>query len=91
MNEKKRVKEMGKILTTTVTIKNENGEIITQSESEREVPYIEEIEEQGFRASFHEMETAILETRKEAGEEALSTYLESMSLKKRYQNHVLEK
>ena len=74
---------MGKILTTTVTIKNEQGEIITQSESERAVPYIDEIEKRGFRAAFHDLETAVLETRKKAGEEVVSTYLENMSLKKR--------
>jgi len=82
---------MGKTLTTTITIRNEQGEIITQSESERAVPYIEEIEKQGFRAAFHDLETAVLETRKEASEEAVSTYLESMSLKKRDQKRVLAK
>ena len=45
-------------------------------------PYIEEIEKQGFRASFHDLETAILESRKEASEQALSSYLGEISLKK---------
>jgi hypothetical protein len=73
---------MENTLTITVTIKNKDGEIITTSESERMVPYIEEIEKQGFRASFHDLETAILESRKEASEQALSSYLEEISLKK---------
>jgi hypothetical protein len=69
-------------LTITVTIKNEDGEIITSSESERAVPYIEEIEKQGFRSAFHDLETSILESRKEASEQALSSYLEAISKKK---------
>ena len=73
---------MENTLTITVTIKNKDGEIITTSESERMVPYIEEIEKQGFRASFHDLETAILESRKEASEQALSSYLGEISLKK---------
>jgi hypothetical protein len=73
---------MENTLSITVTIKNKAGEIITTSESERAVPYIREIEEQGFRAAFHDLETAVLETRKEAVENALSSYMETMSLKK---------
>ena len=73
---------MENTLTITVTIKNKDGEIITTNESERKVPYIEEIENQGFRTAFHDLETAILESRKEASEQALSSYLEEISLKK---------
>jgi hypothetical protein len=74
---------MENTLTITVTIKNKEGEVITANESERAVPYIREIEEQGFRAAFHDLETAFLESRKEAVENALSSYLETISLKKR--------
>lgn len=73
---------MENTLTIAVTIKNKEGEIITLGESERSVPYIREIEEQGFRAAFHDLETAMLESRKEAVEYALSSYLGTMSLKK---------
>jgi len=73
---------MTNTLTVTVTIKNQDGEIITINESERAVPYISEIEEQGFRNAFHDLETAVLETRKEASESAVASYLEAMSLKK---------
>jgi hypothetical protein len=69
-------------LTITVSIKNKDGEIIATNESEREIPYIREVEEKGFREAFHDLETAILESRKEAVDEALSSYLETMSLKK---------
>ena len=74
---------MAKTMEITITIKNENGEPITSSTSEREVPYIEEIETQGFRSAFHELETAVLEGRKEASEKAVSEYLGAISQKKR--------
>ena len=73
---------MSKKLRITVTLEDENGEAIVTSESERTVPYIEEIERQGFRAAFHDLETAILESRKEASDGALSEYLEKISEKK---------
>ena len=75
----------------TVSIKDENGEVIVSKENERQVPYIEEIDTQGFRAAFHDLETAILESRKEVCDNAISEYLEAISLKKQEQNHTLEK
>jgi len=73
---------MSKKLRITVSIEEENGEAIITRESERTIPYISEIEEQGFRAAFHDLETAVLESRKEAGDSAVSEYLEHMSQKK---------
>jgi len=78
---------MENTLTITVSIKNKDGEIITTNASERAVPYIKEIEEQGFREAFHDLETAILESRKEAVDATLSSYLETMSLKKLDMSH----
>ena len=75
---------MENTLTVAVAIKNKDGEIIAASESEREMPYVCEIEKQGFRSAFHDMETAVLEARKEASEQALSSYLGAASLKKPY-------
>jgi len=75
---------MKNTLTITVAIKNEEGEIITMKESERAVPYIKEIEDQGFRSAFHDLETAVLESRKEAVDAAMLSYLEEMSLKKQH-------
>ena len=66
-----------------VSIKDETGEEIVSKTSERQVPYIEEIDTQGFRAAFHDLETAVLESRKEACENAVSEYLETISIKKR--------
>ena len=74
---------MSKTMKIAIIIEDENGESIVSSTSERRVPYIEEIEMQGFRAAFHELETAVLEGRKEASEKAVSEYLESISQKKR--------
>jgi len=74
---------MSKVLTITMAIKNENGETIVLNESERTVPYVEEVENQGFRAAFNELETAVLESRKEVSEKTISDYLEDMSKKKR--------
>ena len=72
----------------SVTIEDENGEVIVTSTDEREVPYIEEIEAQGFRAAFHELETAVLESRKKASDNAVSEYLEAMSQKKQGLNRL---
>ncbi len=82
---------MAKKLEITVSIKDENGEILTTKTSERNVPYIKEIDEQGFRAAFHELETAVLEGRKEACDSAVAEYLEEMSQKKPNLRHIWEK
>ena len=65
----------------TVRIKDENGQTIVTNTSERSVPYIDEIDAKGFRAAFHDLETATLESRKEACELTISEYLEVMSKK----------
>lgn len=66
-----------------VEIIDDDGTTIVNSESEREVPYIREIETQGFRTAFDVLETAVLEGRKEASDRAVSEYLEHMSKKNR--------
>jgi hypothetical protein len=63
----------------TVTIKDENGNAIVERKSERSVPYVEEIENQGFRSAFHDLESAILEARKEVCDGTVSEYLEAVS------------
>jgi len=73
---------MSKTMKITVTFEDEKGETIVTKESVRTVPYIEEIDEQGFRAAFHDLETAVLESRKEACDGAVSEYIENMSQKK---------
>jgi hypothetical protein len=73
---------MAKTMQITVSIKDENGEVIVTKAEERQVPYIEEIDKQSFRSAFHDLETAVLESRKEVCDTAISEYLEVMSLKK---------
>jgi hypothetical protein len=58
---------MSNKLKITVSIEDEAGDTILTSQSERAVPYIEDIDKKGFRAAFHDLETAVLESRKEAG------------------------
>ena len=79
---------MSKKMKITITIEDEQGEAIVTSESERRVPYIQEMEEQGFRAAFHDLETAVLESRKEAGDKAVSEYLELISQKKTISEYI---
>ena len=72
---------MGKIMEITVTFKDESGETLVEQKSVRDVPYIDEIDQQGFRVAFHDLETAVLESRQEASDGAISEYLELMSKK----------
>ena len=73
---------MPKMMRISVAIEDENGEELVTKASERTVPYIEEIEAKGFRSAFHDLETAILESRKEVSDSAVSEYVGIMSKKK---------
>ena len=73
--------EVGKTIEVTVRIKDENGATLVNNTSERAVPYIGEIDAKGFRAAFHDLEVATLESRKEASELTIAEYLEAMSKK----------
>ena len=72
---------MGKKMKFVITIEDENGETIVSKESMREVPYIEEIEEKGFRAAFNDLETATLDLSKETRDAIVSDYLSEASKK----------
>jgi len=80
-----------KKLEISLKIKDEEGKEIIQTISEKEIPYIEEFEKEGFRAAFHELETAVLEMRKEASDGIVSEYLEEISEKKREKQQGAEK
>ena len=82
---------MKKRLKISITIEDENGEKIAGSESEREIPYIEEIKEEGFRAAFDEYEGAVLGGRKEASEAVTSEYFKEISKKKPNLRQEMEK
>ena len=74
---------MPKTMRISVVIEDENGETLVTNTSERTIPYIEEVESKGFRSAFHDLETAILESRKEVCDSTVSDYVEIMSQKKR--------
>jgi len=80
-----------KKLEISVKIKDEAGKEIIQTISEKEIPYIEEFKNQGFRAAFHELETAVLESRKEVSDRIVSEYLEFISEKKREKSQEAQK
>ena len=82
---------MAKKLKITVSIEDDNGEIIATKTSERSVPYINEVDEQGFRSAFHDLETAVLEGRKEASDGTVGEYLKEISQKKPKLRRMLEK
>ena len=68
-----------------VKITNEDGSEIVKSTRERELPFVEEFDKQGFRESIGEIETAVLEARKEASDEAVNKYMTEVSKKKQRQ------
>jgi hypothetical protein len=70
-------------LRVTVSVEDENGNVVVASESSREVPYLDGFEAQGFRKAFGTLENAVLDARKEASEAVVEQYLENMSKKKR--------
>jgi len=74
---------MSKIMKFVVSVEDENGETIVLKESKREVPFVKEIEEKGFRDAFDDLETAVLELSKETRDAAVSEYLAEASKKKR--------
>lgn len=65
-----------------IRITDEKGKQILESSRERNIPFVEEFDEQGFRKSFDQIEAAVLETRKEVSEEAISEYMKKVSKKK---------
>ena len=82
---------MPKTMRISVSIEGDSGEVLVTNTSKRTVPYIEEIDEKGFGAAFHDLETAILESRKEVCDSTVSGYVEVMSQKKQYESHLWEK
>jgi len=73
---------MGKIMKFVVTVEDESGETLVTKESARTVPFVEEIEKQGFYDAFDDLETAVLEMTKETRDAAVSEYLAQASKKK---------
>jgi len=72
-------------MKTVTSFYDEDGKIITESERVAEVPGIEEIEKEGFRAAFNQLETTVLETTDSTRQAAVSGLMEEFSKKKRNQ------
>ena len=68
-------------MKTVTSFYNEDGSIITESEQTATVPGIEEMEKEGFRAAFHQLETTVLETTDSTRQTAVSELLEELSKK----------
>ena len=68
----------------SVIIEDENGSELVKTESSKEVPSLVDFDQLGFREGFHQLETAVLEARKESAETAVENYLEALSKKKRH-------
>ena len=73
-------------MKTVTTFFDEDGSIITESERTATIPGIKEIEEQGFRKAFGQMETTVLEATNSTRQNAMSDLVEELSKKKRNQN-----
>jgi hypothetical protein len=71
-----------KKLRISVEIIDDDGNKLIKAVSKREIPYLKEFEREGFDSAFGELETAVLEARKEASEEAVSQYITNLSKKK---------
>jgi hypothetical protein len=68
-------------MTISITIEDDAGGIIVEKRSEKMIPFFEEIERQGFRKSLGEIEKAVLESRKEISDGAVTEYLDIISKK----------
>jgi len=64
---------------------DDDGTIISESERTATVPGIKEIEAEGFRAAFDQLETTVLETTNDTRQTAVSGFMEELSKKKRKQ------
>jgi len=79
------VMKMAVTMKTVTSFYDEEGNLITESERTAMVPGIEEIDRDGFRAAFHELEVTVLDITDDTRETALSGLLKEYSKKKRNQ------
>ena len=70
-------------METVTRFYDENGEIIAESGKTAGVPGIKEIEEEGFRTAFHQLEVAVLEATDSTRQTAVSDLMKELSKKKR--------
>ena len=72
---------MAVTMKTVTSFYDEEGNLITESERTAMVPGIEEIDRDGFRAAFHELEVTVLDITDDTRETALSGLLKEYSKK----------
>jgi len=72
---------MSSKMTITVEITNDSGEVMKFNRTD-EIPSFDDFETKGFRACFDNIETAVLEARKEVCDSAMEAYLSDVSKKK---------
>jgi len=77
--------EMAIRMKTVTSFYDEDGNIITESERTATVPGIEEIEKDGFRTAFDQLERTVLDTTDSTRQNAVSGLMEELSKKKRNQ------
>jgi len=70
-------------MKTVTSFYEEDGTIIAESERTATVPGIDEIEKEGFRKAFNQLEVVVLETTDETRQTAVSGLMEELSKKKR--------
>jgi len=78
---------MSRKMKITISIEDENGDTYIEESRVKILPHIKEIDEQGFRKSFDQLETAVLEARKEVSDEAVKQYMEEISKKNGMRNN----
>ena len=78
-------------MKTITSFYDEDGNIITESECIATVPGIEEINREGFRKAFNQLETTVLETTDSTRQTAVSGLMEELSKKKQNQKESREK
>ena len=66
----------------TICFKDSDGNITAKASSESEVPSLKEFNKLGFEAAFNQLETVILEERKNTTERAVEGYVSEISKKK---------
>jgi len=74
--------DMATKMTITVEIANDAGEVMKFNRTD-EIPSFEDFETKGFRACFDNIETSVLEARKEVCDNAMASYLSDISKKSR--------
>ena len=69
------------VIIHTIQILDKEGKEVVSVTSSKDIPDYDDFEKSGFRAAFHELEGAIIETSQEVNKEAAEHYLSKGSKK----------